>query len=1030
MFNIFDWYNMIYAMFKYKIKMKVLFILCFCVLNSAYCISQKLYFQSYTSAQGLSQNSVFSIAETKDGFMWFGTQDGINRFDGRNFINISPAFTKDSSQTKYFGKISKMITALYADKDDWLWAGTTQGIVLYNRYTDHFFLPGTIYKGYSISEKVSVTNIVEDDKKNIWVLTEKEGLFCYNKTRKAMTILKWQGNVPEKIISLCIDKQGDVWVSSEHEIYTLKGTTFVPVGLEKKLVLTKRVITEMKAINNQLWFITNTSDIIILQPETGKDYKLSFFSKEFQGEKYLSDPRVIYQSDSNNVWIGSRSEGLIKVNLNKKTFINAGATASAYSLKSQFVLSFFTNRQKITWVGLSGGGIAKYDQHKVQFDLWRNEPLPGKAAPNNMLLSIFSDNDEDFYMGTSYGGILHTNIKTGKHEYYEPSINKDYKVESKNIYQIIAGENNVLWMATWAGLYSFNKQTKKFTQYTDANDRQTKELCAVIKLKKQNKLLAGGYNNALRLYNLETKKWDSCKDKKNVLTNYKLRVRYMKELDNGNIYMSTESQNLIKYNYITGEFTFFPQFQNVSGTSRYFCFDSLYLWVATDDGLIQASAETMQIIKIWNTDNGLTNNVIYGIIPDYKRNIWVSSNAGIVKLNYTSGVCKKFTENDGLQGMEFNTASCYKDNAGKLWFGGVDGLNMVNPAFSFISKYSPTPLITNITVMNSPYQSDSAIPYIHNLVLPYSRNFISFDFQSPNFSQSENIVYEYKLQGVDTGWVNNGTRNYVSYTQLNPGEYTFYVRSANNNGIWSKEYAEVNLIITPPWFKTWWFYTILTLITITILYSFLKYRINQVRKVERMRMHISADLHDDIGASLTSINILSQLCQQEKIDTATRNEYLHKINEQTTEVTEALRDIVWSINPKNDKLDIILARMKRYTAELLEPLNIDCNFNTNITSTSESLHADIRQNLYLIFKEAVNNLAKYSCATEAVITVNKNAGHLHLLIKDNGTGFNPQNVAKGNGLENMQRRAKTMHAQFKLLSAPGKGTNIEVDIPL
>lgn len=1014
----------------YKINSKALVLSICCVLYSVYCIAQNLYFQSYSSAEGLSQNSIYSIAETRDGFMWFGTQDGINRFDGRNFININPAFTTDSSQAKYFGRISKMITALYADKNDWLWVGTTQGIALYNRYKNKFFLPASIYKGFSLLEEAAVSNIVEDDKENIWIVTQNEGLLCYNKTRRAMTVLNWQGTAPEKIVALCIDKRGDVWVSSEHEIYKLKGTTLEPLGLQKKLPLEKILISDMNVVNNQLWFITNSSEIILLQPDEVNDYSLSSFSKEFQGGKYLSDARVIHQSDSNTVWIGSRSEGLIKIDLAAKTFVNAGAAGTNYSLKKQFVLSFFTNRQKITWIGLSGGGIAKYDLQKVQFDLWRNEPLPGKAAPDNMLLSVFSDNDEDFYMGTLYGGLLRTNIKTGKYDYYEPPLFKYDEPKSKNIYQIIAGDNNLLWMATMGGLYSFDIVIKHFTQYTDANDEQTKELCAVIKLKKQNKMLVGGYRDGLRLFNPETKKWDTCKDNKNVLGNYKLRVRYMKEMEDGNIYMSTETQNLVRYNYVTGEFTFFPQFQNVSGTSRYFCFDSLYLWLATDDGLIQASTSTMQIIKIWSTDNGLSNNVIYAVVPDNNGHIWVSSNEGLVMIDYTTGVCKKFTEDDGLQGMEFNTASCYKDKEGKIWFGGINGLNMVNPGLSVSNLYSPAPLITSINIMNIPYQSDTATPYIHTISLPYSKNFISFEFQSPNFSQSENIVYEYKLQGVDTGWVNNGTRNYVSYTQLNPGEYIFHVRSANNNGTWSKGYAEILLIITPPWFKTWWFYSLLTIVTGTGLYLFFRYRINQVRKVERMRQHISADLHDDIGASLTSINILSQLSQQKKIDTATRNEYLHKINEQTAEVTDALRDIVWSINPKNDKLDIILARMKRYTAELLEPKNIEYSFETNITSTGETLHADIRQNLYLIFKEAVNNLAKYSGATKAVIVVNKHAGHLYLKVKDNGLGFDPVHVTKGNGLENMQRRAKAMHTRLNLSSENNIGTTITVNIPL
>lgn len=221
---------------------------------------------------------------------------------------------------------------------------------------------------------------------------------------------------------------------------------------------------------------------------------------------------------------------------------------------------------------------------------------------------------------------------------------------------------------------------------------------------------------------------------------------------------------------------------------------------------------------------------------------------------------------------------------------------------------------------------------------------------------------------------------------------------------------------------------ILLLVLIAVLVN--RYKLKRSIAMERMQQRISSDLHDDIGASLTSINILSQLSQQQKIDTATRNEYLQKINEQTSEVTNALRDIVWSINPKNDKLEIILARMKRYAAELLETKNIEYSFDSNIRPEDEITDADIRQNLYLIFKEAVNNLAKYAGATKAMIALHKEAGKITLEVKDNGNGFDPADVSKGNGIENMQRRARMVNAKFSLTSAPGNGTQVKAAIPL
>ncbi len=962
--------------------------------------------------------------------MWFGTQDGINRFDGRNFINISPFISDDSSNIADFGRFSKMVTALYADDNDWLWVGTTQEIALYNRYTNKFILVNDIYKGFVLPKDMWIKKITGDKTSNIWILTQNGGLFCYNRKLGKMISFNWPPGVAGKINLFCSEDAGNVWAGSETELYQLKGRNFLPVGLQKKLGSHIIVMADIALVNHQPWCIINGAEIAMLQTGDKEQYRVSFFAETFKGKKFLTDARLIHQSDANTVWIGSRSEGLIKANIAAKAFENAAASGSGYALKKQFILSFFTNRQQITWIGLSGGGIAKYDLQKVQFGLWRNETLPGMPSPDNMMLSVFSDNDTDFYMGTLYAGLLHINIQTGTRTYYQPPVYQYDATGSKNIYNIIAGENNLLWMATWGGLYSFDKITKQFARYSNPADEQTKELCALVKLRHENVLLTGGYRGGLRLFNLHTKKWEKCRDEDKILDKRMLRVRYMQESDDGNIYMSTEAQNLVRYNYVTGTFTFFPGLQRISGVSRYFAFDGAYTWIATDDGLIQADKTTMQIIKVWNTANLLPNNVIYAVMPDNYGRVWISSNAGLSLLDYRAGICKNFTEDDGLQGMEFNTASCYSDKKGRLWFGGVNGLNMVNPDLSAGNQYAPAPLITSISVMNSPYHTDTALPYLHTITLPYAKNFISFEFQSPDFSQSENIIYQYQLKGVDTGWVNNGTRNYVSYTQLNPGHYTLYLRSANNNGVWSRKAAALSITITPPWFKTWWFYTALVLITAWAIYLLFRYRLNQVRKVERMRQHISADLHDDIGASLTSINILSQLSQQQKIDNTTRNEYLQKINEQTADVTDALRDIVWSINPKNDRLDIILARMKRYAAELLESKHITYRFETNIGSAGETLDAGIRQNFYLVFKEAVNNLAKYSGATDVIIKVTKQPSILNLFIADNGQGFDAINIVKGNGIDNMQKRAEAMEAKLHVDSTPGGGTVITLQVPI
>jgi signal transduction histidine kinase/ligand-binding sensor domain-containing protein len=1003
----------------------VMLLVIFCLI-SYQSISQKLHFQSYASAQGLSQNSIYSIAQTRDGFMWFGTQDGMNRFDGQQFTTYVPA----ASNYKEFSKFSKMITALYADNNDQLWVGSTQEIALYNRYTNKFILPASIYPGFSMPKDPWIVKIAEDRNGNIWILTTKSGIFCYSKKLKKMLPIVWEGKIPGNIISWTCDSGGNVLVASETEIFQLKDNIFHPIGLKKILTSVVLKLSDICMVNDQLW-VTNASNIFIFTPNNHDSYSLSSFAKIYKGERMPSDPRLIHQSDVNTVWIGSRSNGVIRIDLEKKTFQNSEESGGDYALKKPFILSIFTNVQGITWIGISGAGLAKYDSQKSQINLWQNYPTLHNPLPDNMLLSLFTEDDTSFYIGTLTGGLMYKNTQTGYYQYFQPDSFSPNSAESKNIYGIIAGENNLIWLATWGGLFSFDKHSKQFIQYTDPTDSRTKELCALIRLKKQNKILTGGYANGLRLFDINTKKWERCKDIDHILDKYVMRVRYMKEMEDGNIYMSTEAQSLVCYNYISGKFTFFPALQKISGTSRYFSFDNENLWIATDDGLIQVKAKTMQIIKIWSTRNGLSNDYIYAVVPDSSGRVWLSSNAGINVLDYKSGFCKKFTEGDGLQSMEFNTAACLKDSKGRIWFGGINGLNMVEPKQTYDNNFSPAPLIINIQVMNNNLKGVVETPYIRSITLPYSKNFISLEFQAPNYSQSENIIYEHTLIGVDTGWIRNGSRNYVSYTQLSPGNYKFRVRSANANYVWSKETTELIINIIPPWYRTWWFYVTSMATLMYLLYAFYQFRLRQIKNLEQVRNRISRDLHDDIGSTLSSINILSQMAGKNALENSAdkTTDIMEKINERSQRLLDNMSDIVWSIKPENDSLEELLTRMRQYATDILESKGIDYTIDFPKEKLEYKFSLEVKNNLYLIFKEAVNNLCKYAQCQHAYLSLSINHKIMTVLIRDDGIGFSTDIPAignGGNGLKNMRQRAAEIKAQLLIESTPGEGTSVSL----
>lgn len=961
----------------------------FCALCSLLCLgfaspAQKIHFQSYTSSQGLSQNSVYSIAETDDGFMWFGTQDGLNRFDGQNFIQVTGKKNNDT-QNEATG-FSKMITALCADSN-LLWTGTTYEIILYNRITNRFLTPSAVFKGFTIPDNIWVLKILKGPDNNIWILTRNKGLFCYSKSLMKMLPIVWD-TAPANIVSLSWQDDGQLWACSETTLYTSTTTGhFTAITGNAFLQSSFTGIGDIQAIKKNIWLVTKTGDIKILYLYRNEVVKTVSFKDEFSGNHFLTDARLMHKSDSNTLWIGSRSDGLIKVDLTTKTFENAAAYQNDYALQRPFILSFFTSRQKIIWVGSSGGGIAKYDAAKPQFGLWRSGVLKNKGLVNdNMILSIYSGNEKDFYMGTMVGGLIHFNEEENTWQYYLPEeLNKN--PASKNIYTIAAGSNNSLWLATWGGLYNFNLQSKKFSLFTNSQDEQTTELTTVSKLTLENKLLTGGYRGAFRLFDLQRMQFEMPKDVRHILDSVKLRIRYMKEMQHGDIYMATEAEGFVKYNYLSGLFTFFPHLTRSSSDCRHFCFSNGSVWIATTDGLIQADSSSLQVKKIWSVNDGIPNNYIYAVEADSRGMLWVSSNAGICSINTLTGICQKYKEENGLQGMEYNTAAVFKTSKNAIWFGGINGLNRIKVTpLKEPGLTPPAPLITNIKIMNVEYLPDTATPYLHSITLQHNKNFISFQFQAPVFSQTENVIYEYRLSGVDTGWINSGSRNFANYTQLKPGTYNLYVRCASADMIWSKTVSALHITVVPPWYGTWWFRIAALAIAVSITIFFIDQRIRNIKYKAAVKQKMAETEMAALKAQMNPhfmfncINSIDAFIQSNDKYNATL--YLNKFARLIRNVLEGSKENLVLFSKDIETLKLYIE---------LEELRSDGKFRTIFDIDKELMTGDYHVPALIVqpFIEnaiihGLRNKEDNDGLLEIKISLSKNG--IGYIIKDNGIG--------------------------------------------
>jgi signal transduction histidine kinase len=297
-----------------------------------------------------------------------------------------------------------------------------------------------------------------------------------------------------------------------------------------------------------------------------------------------------------------------------------------------------------------------------------------------------------------------------------------------------------------------------------------------------------------------------------------------------------------------------------------------------------------------------------------------------------------------------------------------------------------------------------------------------------NYIHPEKNSYAYKLENYDKDWIiTDASKRFANYTNLDPGTYVFKVKGSNNDGVWNETPTEIKIIITPPFWQTTWFKALLALTVMAIVYAFYRYRVGQIVILQRIRNKIAADLHDDIGSTLNSIALYSDLAKKQPVQ---RDYALGMIAENARKIIDSMSDIVWMINPRNDSFDKVIFRMRSLTYDLQKTKKIECQFKYDETLNDVSLPMGMRRNLYLIFKEALNNMIKYSNATRASIKILHEKNKLILLISDNGIGFDHSVSHNGNGLTNMVQRAEEIGAKLNIESEQGVGTNIELNIKL
>ncbi len=985
----------------------------FCNTNiNCYAQTLKLQFESITSQQGLSQNSGYAIAQTNEGLMWFGTQDGLNCFDGNK---ITTYRNEDGNNVAL---CSNNIQALAIDDVQNMLVGTSAGLCIFDKVKNKFYKFSNYFNTDTVLNNLNINKIFIDSKGNVWVITTYNGLFQFSKTTKKVTSFFSEPLYKDKLCGVAEDGVGNIWIAAVNEIFLYRNNNFIKFDLLKNyFTINENIIfKDIETVNDEIWLGTSNKGVLIIKDALSNPH-ISWLNTTSSLSISNNEITNLYKSNNKTIWIGTRSGGVNKVNLfDEEISIGQYDSKDAFSLQKNLVLSIFEGKQGIVWIGTSGGGFSKYDKNKFQFRTINKSTNSSTAFADNMIMGAHYA-DGNIFLGTLTGGMIVTdkNFSTFKNYVHTESSNS---ILQNNVYAFVTIQKNI-WIATWGGLCKYDKVNNTFASYNKNTTTDTKSLYSIHKLRNENILLLGGAKG-LFFFNLNNYTFQNVVDNNNFTKQHIIVARVIVEADSNQLFIGTEENGLVEYSYTNGLFYRDKVLYNTIRTVRTIVKDGNFLWIGGDNGFVKYNYLTKKIILHLTKKNGLPDNVIYAMLKDNKNKLWYSTNNGLGYYDIAVNKLKNYDVSYGLQSLEFNTNCAFKDEISNFYFGGINGLNVFNPYQLNIDSFAPKVLITQINILNKPYNTKESIWFTKQFNLDYSQNFINIAFSMPNYSHTDKNTYRYKLDGVDANWVNIGNKNYAYYTQLQPGNYTFNVQAANSDGIWSKDITQLQINIKPPFYKTWWFYTLCFLSLGFILYALYKVRTNTIRKQVLIQKTYEQKLAESEMQTLRSqmnphfmfntLNSINSYIVQNK--TALASEYL-------TTFSKLMRSILDLSKQETVTISKEIAALKMYIE--LEALRLENKFDYNIV-IDKNVDEESVKIPSLIIQPFVENAIWHGLHNKNEhghidIYIEETAEHnLVITIEDNGIGRKATAAIKQEHIKHKSYGIDITRSRIKLLN--------------
>lgn len=964
----------------------------------------EIKYQQYTSEKGLSENVVYSLYKDKKGFIWIGTDYGLNRFDGyqyKKYFNIAGDTNSLSSNS---------ILAIVENPDGKIWIGTYDGLNLFDPETGLVKrIPNPLGRKKFISDRIRMINKAE-----LLVHSSGSELFIYHTLHGTWKQLYLPPDIFLLDLNPCQmpDKRVAFFCSNQLQ----KTTVIVTLNSQNKTLQLKGPREIFPFLRDEqlknYFYLEQSGEHIVL---TGSS-KIEIYDSagklvtDLQADQGVQQRGLaVYDMariDSVSIWLATNL-GLVIYN-----FVNHSLAFAKLKSESHIIFgnneirSLLNDNNGNIWIGMFGEGLLRTRTTPSKFRNILLADLNGTVF-QQMVFGLYQWYGDTVAAETSYGNfiLLHKDKVVRRLSYKDFTLDKIVALSTgQSFNQLNTGQKQLLSRL-------FNEKSLMPFRFTMPNSTTLISIYAGINVYKNNVLV---YSSNTIVGNL---------------------------VEDDQYFWISSDNGLLRLDKVTFEDSIFsyrgdgPPYSG-SGNLYHIAFDSRKdVWAGTKgDGLVHFNRKE-NTVERFTTKDGLPDNVIYMVLPDKAGNLWLTTNNGISRFNIQARTFTNYSRQDGLLNTEFNRQGGVLNTAGFIYLTGTSEIDFFEPASLVSISLKAKIHIAGILI------NGENVTVANEIKVRHDQNNISIFFTANSFTRPDLVYYRYRVKGIINEWERVQGKNQLELYALAPNNYVVEIQSSLNNSEWSDS-AIIKITILHPWWKQWWFklLLIITIVSLCVLAVSTYIRSKLLKKqhlfekqigIIKERDRIIADLHDDVGATLSSMHIYGDLAdsfwdsQPEK-----SKDMVGKISSLSKELMTRMSDIVWSLKSPGEEKNSFTPRLKNYTQDLLSGKGIAVNFDINETVAAQISNPLARKNILLIAKEAINNIAKYSCATETEISLNLLGEAVELMIRDNGKGFDLAQTPNGNGLGNITQRCKQLNGKCEFKSAPGQGVSLVCRFPV